>query len=60
MMEIRKGVAEDIPAILKVANETVAEDRWITRAERRGLGPYWDGSRMWIRFNVKAELQSFL
>lgn len=30
-MEIRPATRDDVPAILIVANETVAEDRWVTR-----------------------------
>lgn len=30
-MEIRPATRDDVPAILTVANETVAEDRWVTR-----------------------------
>ena len=31
-MHIRPATAVDVPAIVLIANETVAEDRWVTRA----------------------------
>jgi ribosomal protein S18 acetylase RimI-like enzyme len=30
-MQIRPATPEDVPAVLLIANETVAEDRWVTR-----------------------------
>lgn len=31
-MQIRPATSDDVPALLLIANETVAEDRWVTRA----------------------------
>lgn len=31
-MQIRNATSDDVPVLLNIANETVAEDRWVTRA----------------------------
>lgn len=31
-MQIRNATSHDVPALLVIANETVAEDRWVTRS----------------------------